>query len=93
MVDSPLSILFQIFYVILSNTVTTIITVFALFTQLINSLIYGIAVGGPSGVILAFLVLTPLVYFLSKFAVGSARTALTALLTLFIFFLFFSMFI
>ncbi len=93
MVDSPLSILFQIFYVILSNTVMTIVTVFSLFIQLINSLIYGITVGGPSGVILAFLVLTPLVYFLSKFAVGSARTALTALLTLFIFFLFFSMFI
>lgn len=93
MVNSPLSILFQIFYVILSNTITTIVTVFSLFIQLINSLAYGITVGGPSGVIIAFMVLTPLVYFLSKFVVGSARTALTALLALFIFFLFFSIFI
>ncbi len=83
MVTSPLSILFEIFFVILYNTVNTIMVVFNLFIKLLYSLSFGISVAGPLGIVLAFVILMPLTYFLVKFLFGSAKIALMTLFILF----------
>jgi len=88
MVTSPFSILFEIFFVILYNTINTIIIVFKLFIELVYSLGYGISVAGPLGIILAFVVLFPLTYFLAKFFFGSVKIALISFFILFLLFIF-----
>jgi len=88
MVTSPFSILFEIFFVILYNTINTIIVVSRLFIELVYSLGYGISVAGPLGIILAFVVLFPLTYFLAKFFFGSVKIALISFFILFLLFIF-----
>ncbi len=83
MVTSPLSILFEIFFVILYNTFNTIMVVFNLFIKLLYSLSFGISVAGPLGIVLAFVILMPLTYFLVNFLFGSAKIALMTLFILF----------
>ncbi len=93
MVASPLSILFEIFFVIFYNAVNTVIIVFNLFVELVYSLGFSISVAGPVGIILAFIVLFPLTYFLAKFFFGSAKIALITFSVLFLFLIFVSLFV
>jgi hypothetical protein len=86
MVASPLSILFEIFFVIFYNAINTVIIVFNLFIKLIYSLGFGISVAGPLGIVLAFVILLPLIYFLAKFFFGSAKIALITFSVLFLLF-------
>ncbi|RLJ02530.1 MAG: hypothetical protein DRP10_00895 [Candidatus Aenigmatarchaeota archaeon] len=88
MVASPFSILFEIFFVIFYKTVNTIIVVFKLFIELVHSLGYSISVAGPLGIILAFVVLFPLIYFLAKFFFGSVKIALISFFVLFLLLIF-----
>lgn len=93
MVNSPASIIFEIFYIIFYNTLNTLAIIFHLFLKLLYSLGYIIYIGGPLGLFLAFLILVPLIYFLIKFFFSGAKMLLIGGIILLLLFLLYIAFI
>ncbi|MBN2095450.1 MAG: hypothetical protein JW727_05360 [Candidatus Aenigmarchaeota archaeon] len=75
MVDSPIAIVFKIIYTLLEDAIRSSIKLFGLLMELLDSLAYTVATGGPIGALMAIMILAPIIYLMSKIFGGNIRTA------------------
>ena len=80
MVSSLASIIFEMLYLMVYTTIKTSINVLKLFFELLLSLSYIIYISGPLGIVISFIILTPLVYVIIKFFSGGIKLILLIIL-------------
>lgn len=81
---SPLDIIFEMIMLVLSNTMSTVGTVFSLFLDLMTSLLRNGSALGTTGLLMALGIAALVTFFVAKFFISSWKMAVVLFIAAFL---------